>query len=420
MSDQPQFRLLVAGVNWPMETFLRRLVDGLADAGVDVTVATPRKPNGRPGRVHWLPTPSWESWLPWRLARLAGLAARASVRGARDLKVLAPSVRKVSGFTNRLRVWNQLLPYAGGRWDIIYFPWNSVAIGCLPVFDFGCPVVISCRGSQVCVAPHNPARQELRAGLRETFRRAAMVHCVSEAMVKDIGELGLDPAKAMVIRPAVEPEFFRPAALPRPNDGIFSVVTVGTLIWSKGHEWALRAIRRIADRGINVRFDIIGDGPDRQRVFYTLADLGLQKQVRCHGRQASHEVLRRLQQADVFLLSSLSEGISNAALEAMACGLPVVTTECGGMSEAVTDGVEGFVVPVRDAEAIAAALMRLAGDAALRQRMGQAARTRVEREFRLSRQISQWLELFRHVLDKKAGPDGCLEPPKLESCIACR
>jgi len=245
------------------------------------------------------------------------------------------------------------------------------------------------------------------------------VHCVSEATRHDACRLGLHPAKATVIRPAIESNLFRPATAPRSKDGVFSVVTVGTLIWVKGHEWALQAIRRVADSGINVRFDIIGDGPDRQRVLYTMADLHLVDRVRCLGRLAPEEVLRRVQQADAFLLSSLSEGISNAVLEAMSCGVPVVTTECGGMREAVTDGVEGFVAPVRDEEELAKGLLRLAGDSQMRQRMGQAGRARIEREFRLDRQIEQWLQLFRHVLKKEAGkesPRFCAEQMKLASC----
>ena len=122
------------------------------------------------------------------------------------------------------------------------------------------------------------------------------------------------------------------------------MVTVGTLMWSEGaQKWALQAIRRVSDAGINVQFEIIGDGPDRQRVLYTIADLGLGGHVRLVGKLSPGQVLVRVQQADAFLLPSLSEGISNAVLEAMACGVPVVTTECGGMREAVTDGVEGLM-----------------------------------------------------------------------------
>ena len=392
------FRLLIAGINWPPETFIARLIDGLVRAGVEVTIGSAKRPSPIAGSLRWLRTPSWETGIPLRLARLAGMAIRAKVRGARDMKVFGPFVRRGRTFSGRLQVWNRLLPYAGRRWDIIYLPWNSAAIAHLPIFDLPSPVVVSCRGTQVSVAPHNPAREEMRVGLRATFERAAAVHCVSEATLKEACQLGLDPAKARVIRPAVDPELFRPAASRRSKDGVFSMVTVGTLIWRKGHEWALQAIRRVADRGINVRFDIIGDGPDRQRVLYTISDLGLQESVRLHGRLCPEEVLHRLQQADAFLLSSLSEGISNAVLEAMACGIPIVTTDCGGMREAVTDGVEGFVVPVRNAEAMAVALLKLAGDLGLRQRMGQAARARIEREFDLKRQVEQWLELFDSVL----------------------
>ncbi|HEY3862551.1 MAG TPA: glycosyltransferase family 4 protein [Verrucomicrobiae bacterium] len=394
MFDKTPLRVLAAGVNWNRETFLRRLVEGLAEAGVFVTVATPHRPVGMPARVAWLPTPSWDSNRVTRLARLAVLAARASLFRTRDVKVFAKSLRGVASLAERLRQWNQLLPYAGGRWDVIYFPWNSLAIGCLPVFDLGCPVVVSCRGTQASVAPHNPERQQLREGLRATFQRAAAVHCVSQATLRDACDFGLDAAKARIIRPAVEPALFCPPLGTRPDSGEFSVVATGSLVWLKGHEWALQAIRQVANGGINVRFDIIGDGPGRQRVLYTIADLGLKDRVRCLGWLAPDEVLRRVQTADAFLLSSLSEGISNAALEAMACGVPVVTTDCGGMPEAVADGVEGYVVPARDAGALAAALMKLARDASKRRRMGEAARARVERDFSLKRQIEQWLELF--------------------------
>ena len=101
----------------------------------------------------------------------------------------------------------------------------------------------------------------------------------------------------------------------------------------------------------------------------------------------------------MFLLSSVSEGISNAALEAMACGLPLVTTDCGGMREAVRDGIDGFVVPLRDPRAMAAALARLARDEGLRQTMGNAARQRIVEHFSIETQIARFQALYREVID---------------------
>jgi len=404
-SECSSLELLIAGINWPPETFLGRLIDGLTEAGVSVTVGSSDRPKERKNQVKWLPTPSWDSSVPLRLARLACTALRANFCGRRDVKVFARSIRRNANLRDRLEFWNRLLPYARRRWDIIYFPWNSAAIAHLPIFDFPSPVVISCRGTQVSVAPHNPEREDITMGLRETFDPAAVVHCVSQATLKDACRVGLDPAKARLIRTAVDPQVFRPGPSFPDKNGIFRLVTTGSLIWSKGHEWALQAVRMLKQRGVNVQFDIIGDGPERQRVLYTIHDLGLQNCVRLHGRLRPEEVLLRLQQADAFLLSSLSEGISNAVLEAMACCLPVVTTDCGGMREAVTDGVEGFVVPVRDAQAMAGVLLKLTRDVGLRQRMGGTARARILRDFTLKRQIEQWLELFRSVLSK-ARPQG--------------
>src|SRR5262249_45707758 len=157
--------------------------------------------------------------------------------------------------------------------------------------------------------------------------------------------------------------------------------------------YALLAIRRLADQGIPVRFEIIGQGAERQRIVYTIHDLGLEEHVHLHGRLAPEGVRDRLQQADAFLLSRLREGIANALLAGMACGLPVVTTGCGGMREAVADGVEGFVVPARDVEAMAAALATLAANPDLGRRMGQAARERISRQFTLDRQVTRFIEL---------------------------
>ena len=317
---RPLMRLLITGLNWPPETFLRRLIDGLINEGVEVTVGSAQNPDEP--QFTWLPTPSWDAPLPARLARLFWMMMRAQVAARSDLKLLKAHVEKVPGAAARLRAWNQLLPYAGRHWDIIYFPWNSVAVSHLPIYDLPSPILLSCRGTQVSVAPHNPGRAEFGLGLRGTFQCAAAVHCVSEATLKDACQLGLDPAKVRVIRPAVDPEQFRPASSrPNANDDL-RVVTVGRLIWVKGHEWALQAIRTVADQGVNVRFQIIGDGPDRQRVLYTIADLGLEDRVQWLGKLPPPEVLAQVQQADAFLLSSLSEGISNAVLEAMACGLP--------------------------------------------------------------------------------------------------
>jgi glycosyltransferase involved in cell wall biosynthesis len=396
-------RLLVVGVAWPPETFLARLFQGLMDAGIKVTIGCNCRPEPdwlTQPRFRWQPTPTWNQSIPSRLLLLAvqtwGAFIRDPVSTARHLRCSLQG-----GWRTGLVDWNRIAPFIGQRWDLIYFPWNSGAIAYLPLFDWGIPAVVSCRGRLVNVAPHNPEHAALRKGLRATFQRAAAVHCVSEAILAEALAFDLDPAKATVIRPAVNPDFFTPPASSCPPSSEFGVVTTGSLIWRKGYEYALQAIRLLVDRNVPVQFTIIGDGPERQRLLYTIYDLGLQKHVHLLGRLSPTQVLHHLQQADTFLLTSLSEGISNAVLEAMACGLPVVTSDCGGMREAVSDGVEGFVVPMRDPSATAAALLKLWQAEGKRVQMGVAARRRIVQDHRLDVQIGCFVQLFERVCSRK-------------------
>jgi colanic acid/amylovoran biosynthesis glycosyltransferase len=405
--SEPQLKILCAGLSWPPETFLTGLIKGLADAGVEVTIACKRKPDddwlSHP-RVHWLYTPDWQSILPARSLRLGWMMCRALACAPGDIRLFTPSIKMVQGRVARLRMWYQLLPFAGYRWDVIYFPWNFAAFNFLPLFDLNCPVVVSCRGSQInvtSVASPDSIRPAIAAGLRATFQRAAAIHCVSEAIKLEAMRYGLDPGKARVIRPAVDLDLFLPSEPCGSHNGTFHVVTTGSLVWVKGYEYALQSIRHLVDRGIAAEFHLIGDGPERQRTLYTIHDLGLEGRVHLHGRLKPGEVRDQLRKSDAFLLSSLSEGISNAVLEAMACGLPIVTTDCGGMREAVTDGEEGFVVPVRDPVAISDALEKLALNPCLRRQMGQHGRATVAKMFDLKSQITQFSDLCKEVSEKK-------------------
>lgn len=405
-------RVLFAGVKWPPETFLARLIRGLAGEGLRVTVATWGRPDAAwrsMPNVDFLYTPSWSGSVGGRLLRLGEQAGRAALRSPSAAGRTLAAARAPDDSMRAMERAYRWLPFVGRRWDVIYFPWNATAITYAPLMETA-PAVISCRGAQINVSPHNPDRATLRDGLRDTFARAAAVHCVSEAIRDEATRYGLDPAKAVVIRPAVDVEVFRPGvarpgvarlgvardSYPVPG-GVFRVVTTGAIIWRKGYEYALMGVRQLVERGAPIQFDIIGAGDETQRLLFTIQDLGLDEHARWLGRLPTAEVVRHLQSADVFLFSSLSEGIANAVLEAMACGLPVVTTNVGGIGEAVRDGVEGFLVPPYDAPAIADALECLWREPVLRARMGAAGRERVERDFRLDDQVTAFAELFRRV-----------------------
>lgn len=382
-------RMLVVGCGWPPETFLQRLFRGLIASGIEVWLAQSRPLDGVddtvPGlRRLALPGGGFGgSGISGRVASLVGSVRALGANPKAAATVLARAPRSAL----------RHLPLLRQRFDLLYFPWNSAAVGHLPLLDAGIATLVSCRGSQIMVAPYDPQRRPLVDGLAESFARASAVHCVTAAIRDRAAELGLDPAKATVIHPGVDVVRFSPADRARSSDGPFRLVQTGSLRWVKGWEYALRAVRLLVDQGRQVELHALGDGPERQRLLFSIDDLDLGSHVHWHGAASSEEVRDQLRRAHAFLLPSLAEGMSNAALEAMACALPVVSSRCGGMPEAIEDGRDGLLVPLRDPAALAAAVGRLMDDPVLARRLGAAARQRVEREFGLDLHVEKFRRL---------------------------
>jgi N-acetyl-alpha-D-glucosaminyl L-malate synthase BshA len=142
-----------------------------------------------------------------------------------------------------------------------------------------------------------------------------------------------------------------------------------------------------------LRLRLVGDGPERRRIEADIAARGLAGDVELLGeRVALPEVLR---DADLFLLPSETESFGLAALEAMACGVPVVASAVGGLGEVIPDGQVGFLRPVGDLAAHTEAAARLLDDETLRRAMGAAARRRAETVYRIGPAIDRYLEIYR-------------------------
>lgn len=402
-SASKPFKLLIAGMRWPPETFLARLIDGLLKAGLEVTVATAKRPDAdwrsRVG-FSWLPAPAWQGNYPLRLLRLAWNMGRGWVASPSDMGIIGRQVRQSGRLIDRLRLWQRWSPYAGQRWDVIYFPWNSGAIEHLALFELGMPVVLSCRGSQINVALHNPERSRMLVDLKTSFDKAKSIHCVSKDILQNAVNYGLDPQKAIVIYPAVDTEFFKPEGKSQQKFDKLRITTVGRLTWVKGYEYALIAMSQLKSAGIPFQYDIIGDGPERQRILYTVHDLEIENEVHLLGDMPQTAVRDHLRTTDIFLLSSVSEGFSNAVVEAQSLGIPVVCTNTGGLPENVLHDATGIIVPVREPEAIAQALSKLWQDPTLRHQMGMRGRERVLEDFNQDKQVTQFLDILWEALNR--------------------
>ncbi len=205
--------------------------------------------------------------------------------------------------------------------------------------------------------------------------------------------IGVPARKLQVICNGVDTARFHVAADTDAHTAL-TFIAVGRLQPVKDPLNVLQAFARICRLRpqADLRLRVLGDGPllDDCRRYCEAQQLG--DRVELPG--ASHDVAGELRRADVFVLGSQAEGISNTVLEAMASGLPVVATRVGGNSELVAENETGFLVPAHDHAALAAAMLRYVDDPVLRQRHARAARQRAEHDFSLDGMMNKYAQVY--------------------------
>jgi len=161
----------------------------------------------------------------------------------------------------------------------------------------------------------------------------------------------------------------------------------------------IKALRIILDKGVKTKLLLIGDGPDRSECQALSRELGIWQQTRFLGKQS--ELASVLSASDVFLMPSGNESFGLSALEAMACGLPVVSSDVGGLPELNIDGETGFVVPVGDVQGIADRTLELLKDKQLYARTSKSAYKRATVEFAKEKIVPQYEAAYERVLNGK-------------------
>ena len=254
------------------------------------------------------------------------------------------------------------------------------------------PSVVSFHGADVMLREHRP---RYAAQMRELFGIVPLVLARSRSLADRLESAGCPPEKIRLNRTGIPLKDFVFAERQAPGNGAWKLVQACRLIKKKGLHTALRAFAQFRGRFPNATLTIAGEGPMRGEVEEAVRSLGLAGAVSLPGFLADAELKDLYAAAQIFLHPSETtdkqdqEGIPNSMLEAMATGLPVATTLHGGIPEAVRDGVSGLLVPERNPDALAAALIRLASSPGMIGEMGRRASRAVQEEFEQSRAIER-------------------------------
>lgn len=257
-------------------------------------------------------------------------------------------------------------------------------------------------GTPLLYNVHLPQAKGLRGVLENLGLLAADVVLVnSQAVRRELLGRGLPVRRIEVLPNGVDPEAFRPVA-DWPRDGGY-ILFVGRLVAQKGAEILLRAFGAVLRRYPESRLVVAGDGELELYLQRVASHLGFPDRVQFAGWQTGAALVELYQRARVVAVPSLYEPFGIVALEAMACGRPVVASRVGGLEEVMDDGVEGFLVERGDHLDLARRLAHLLGDAELRGRMGAAARRRAA-GFSWQRVAGDTLALYRGLAGQAAEP----------------
>ncbi len=248
-------------------------------------------------------------------------------------------------------------------------------------------------------------------GLRARLRGASRIVTVSRFNF-DYIRLLLPDANVEIVHCGIEPERFTPGH--RCRNGFTKILSVGRLIEKKGHAYLIDACALLAERGLKFHCLIVGTGPLFKTLHNRITRYNLRDRVQLLGALKEDKVLQLNRDSDIFALACMvsadgdRDGLPVSIMEAMACGLPVVSTKVTAIGELVEDGGNGMLVSQRDAVALADALQVLIENESLRLSMGTRARGRVLQDFTIQANTARLAQIFHQIA---SGEQGCSSVP---------
>jgi colanic acid/amylovoran biosynthesis glycosyltransferase len=316
--------------------------------------------------------------------------------------------------------YDQLVGVLGGRRaDLLHVYFGHTGVHLLPfIRNWPGPSVVSFHGMDIMWRDGEPGYNDR---LHELLRVLPMVMARSDSLARRLVEMGCEPEKIRINRTAIPMDAFPASVREAPSEGSWRIVQASRFIAKKGLADSVAAFAAFHARFPRARLVLAGEGPLLPEIRNTATRLGVGEAVEFPGFLGSGDLALLYASAHLFIHPSVTtpagdrEGVPNSLLEAMATGLPVVATAHGGIPEAVTDGVDGLLVPEHSPDDLAAALESLAADPLRLRSMSIAAATNVRENFEATRSISRlegfYEELAAESLENKKS--ACQKCPRL-------
>ncbi|GJQ22790.1 MAG: colanic acid biosynthesis glycosyltransferase WcaL [Candidatus Brocadia sapporoensis] len=320
--------------------------------------------------------------------------------------------RSLNIFRYKRKAWSFHLlflsiPFIERRpFDIIHCQFGTLGLKAVLLRQIGainCKIVTSIRGFDVTMI-----LKEKPGVYHELFRVGDFFLPVCQSLKERLVHAGCDKMKIAIHYSGIDCSKFEYSPRRRINDEYIMLLTVARLVEKKGVAYAIEAVASLISKGKKIVYTIVGDGMLRENLQQIIARLGIEQQVKLIGWKTQEEVKILLQKSHVLVAPSLTsasgdqEGIPNVIKEAMASGLPVISTFHSGIPELVTDGVTGILVPEKEIHSLADALAYLISHPEICNKMGKSGRKYIEENFDINKLNNTLVQIYQQLLGKKA------------------
>jgi len=411
-------RVLVVVTKFPSisETFILDHITALLDSGCYVEILSRWKekfPKTQPVVNHYrlIERTTYlsdiQKQIPEsKLLRVAGAAKIIGRKGIKNIYDLAKSLNIFS--LGREAISLKPLMLCGffldkPRFDVIHCHYGTNGLLAESLMKIGAikgKLVTSFHGYDLTLF----VRQNGPGVYQTLFSQGNMFLPVNNRFKDELIRLGCEEDKIRVHRMGIDPQKFGYIVRRPKADGALRVLSVGRMVEKKGFKFAVEAFGRIVDQYPDATYDIVGDGPERNQLQKAVADFNLAGRIRLLGWKTRKEVIDLMKAADIFLAPSVtagdgdSEGIPVVLMEAMAMGLPVISTMHGGIAELVENRRSGFLVPERDVHALAATIDEVIRHPDEIVGITREARRRIEEEFDCRQQNRRLLDIYKELI----------------------
>ena len=347
------------------ETFILDQITGLIDLGHEVEIFA--HGNNREEKAHasievyrllertHYPPKFHGKRLP-RILKSVGLIIRAFPRHPWKTLIMLWVFRRYREMT-LLRFVSFVVPFFTKHFDIIHCHFGSNGVKGISLKEIGIstPLLTTFHGHDINSYPKTAGKNVYD----RLFEKGNFFTANSEFTKKQMTALGCPENKIDLLPVGLNLERFTFQTRTAPSDGPIRILTVARFVEKKGHQFAIKAIAKVIRKHPHIIYTLAGDGPLKKEIVTLVSELHIKENVKFAGAINQKEIARLYQQTHLFLLASVTahdgdkEGQGLVLQEAQACGIPIISTVHNGIPEGVLDGKSGYLVPERNAEALA-------------------------------------------------------------------